>query len=234
MNRLSWAAYAALVGVLAACGTATSAPTADSGPAPTSQPPAPSATERPLTQVPLTQGWPKTNGDDGSPVEVTGRPGLDKLVLCHEAAWTPDAPIAPVELVGSTYTGEAEDSRGLTLARYDGFMAAQDVMDHVRAVVESCPVDHEQVTHSSLADRRAGDGAFLVTQRWRTDYGFATGLVVYDFVRVGDLLLVSWASGEGGGSDESIALSQHAVTSQSDDLVPVMCDYSSEPCSPQA
>jgi hypothetical protein len=220
--------------LLAGCGTATSTPVADDPeptPSTTTTPPSepvPSRTSsatRPLDDFPLARGYPATNGDDGTPVVVSDTSGLDKLVLCHEGAWTPQAPVAPVDLIGATYDGEAEDSRGITLARYDDAAVATYVLDYVRRAVERCPDDGETGSVYSGTDRQVGDEGFLLTQRYRAPYGFATGLVVYDFVRVGDLLLVSWDYGEGGGSDEAITWSQRAVTDQSDDLLPEMGEY---------
>jgi hypothetical protein len=96
--------------LLVGCGTGTSAPTAaDPEPTPGSSTSQTSTPVRPLERFPLTVGYPETNGDDGSPVEVTGTSGLDELVPCDEAAWTPQSPVAPVDLIGATYTGEAED-----------------------------------------------------------------------------------------------------------------------------
>jgi hypothetical protein len=229
--------------LLVACGPATSAPTADDpdptpSPTPTtplpsspgSSSPATSSPVRPLERFPLAVGYPGTNGNDGSPVEVTGTSGLDELVLCHEGAWTPEVPIAPVDLIGATYTGEAEDWRGITLARYPDEAAAERVVTHVRTVVGSCPDDGETGSAYAFASRKVGDEGLTITQRYRGEYGFSTGLTVYDFVRVGDLLLVSWRSGEGGGSGETIRLSQRAVTDQSDALLPGLCEYAVPAC----
>jgi hypothetical protein len=49
-------------------------------------------------------------------------------------------------------------------------------------------------------------------------------------VRVGDLLLVNWDYGEGGGSEETIRRSQRTVTDQSDDLLPDLCAYAIPAC----
>ena len=228
--------------LLVACGQATSATAADdpeptpsptltsSASTPTPSSPKTSSATRPLNDFPLARGYPETNGDDGSPVVVTDKSGLEKLVLCHEGAWTPRAPIPPIDLIGATYDGEAEDSRGITLARYDSLAAAEDVLAHVRTIVGSCPADGEIGGVYAGNDRHTGDEAFTLTQRFRSEYGFDTGLVVYDFVRVGDLLLVDWAYGEGGGSDETIKSSQREVTDQSGALLPYLCEYAVPAC----
>src|SRR4051812_21465628 len=112
--------------LLTACGTATSTPVADdptptpsatpsvtptstSTPTPSSSPTAPAL--KPLGDFPLVRGYPLTNGDDGSPVEVTDASGVEDLTFCGRRAWDPHQ---AADLVGTTYTGEAEDVRGRT------------------------------------------------------------------------------------------------------------------------
>jgi len=103
----------------------------------------------------------------------------------------------------------------------------------LRLAVEECPEDEEGGTALVYTgtNRHTGNEAFTITERYRGEYGFATGLDVYDVVRVGDLLLVNWAYGEGGGSDENVTWSQRAVTDQSDNLLPEMCEYAIPACS---
>ncbi len=85
----------------------------------------PSASQTPtpppsgLGDVPLADGYPEVNGNDQTPVEVTQTPGLTDLVLCDRTAWSPGDPVPSADLIGATYTGEAEDFRARTLARYD-------------------------------------------------------------------------------------------------------------------
>ena len=103
--------------LLVGCGRATSTPVADD-PEPTAPTETSSAT-RPLDDFPLARGYPDTNGDDGSPVVVTDESGVAPLTFCDRPAWSLDVPVAPADVVGATYTGEAEDVRGRTLVRYD-------------------------------------------------------------------------------------------------------------------
>jgi hypothetical protein len=220
------ATYVALLGLLAGCGTATSITVAED-PGSTPPPPAQSSSAtRPLDDFPLARGYPETNGDDGSPVVVSRHPGLEQLILCGRPAWSPGM-LSPIDLVGATYTGEAEDSRGITLVRYADIPLAAKAMAMVQVGVARCPEEADGARTYSGLGRQVGDEAFTITQRFRAEYGFDTGLVVYDFVRVSDLLLINWDYGEGGGSEATIASSQRAVTDQSDDLLPELCEYSS-------
>jgi hypothetical protein len=224
MTPWSATSLALLSLLLVGCGTATTAASGDD-PAPT---PSPTITSPvlPLEHFPLARGFPETNGNDGSPVVVSAESGVDALSFCGRAAWSPDA-VGTIDLVGTTYTGEAEDFRGRTLVRYAEEALAAQALATLRLAVEQCP--EEQVGGTAQvyagADRDAGDEAFTITHRYRGEYGFDTGLEVVDVVRVGDLVLLSWEYGEGGGSDESIRRSQREVIDQNDALVPDLGEY---------
>ncbi len=218
--RLSAIVVAAL---LTGCGTATSAPLADD-PGPT-----PSSDIRPLDDFPLARGYPATNGNDGSPVRVTDGSGVEDLVFCGRMAWSPER---ATDVVGATYTGEAEDFRGRTLARYDG-QDADGVVDRLRDAIEACPEEEVGGTAQvyELMPGDSGDDSFYVTHRYRGDYGFDTGLEVIGVIRLDDLVLLTFEYGEGGGSAESIRRSVGEVVEQSSALMPELCEYARQPCS---
>ena len=219
--------------LLVACGQATSAPAADDpDTTPTPTPTPTSSTTRPLGDFPLTRGYPEHNGDDGSPVVVTEQTGLGPLTFCDRPAWSMEVPAVPADSVGTTYTGEAEDFRARTLVRYDDEALAAQALAALRLAVEECPEGEiggtAQVYTGST--RHTGDEAFTITHRYRSEYGFDTGLEVIDLVRVGDLLFLSSEYGEGGGSDESIRRGRRQVTDQSDELLPWLCEYAVPAC----
>jgi hypothetical protein len=229
--RLSAILVAALV---TGCGAATSArvaedtatPTATSTPTPTH--PVPSSTVRTLDDFPLVRGYPATNGDDGSPVVVTNKSGVEDLVFCGQQAWSP---AGTADVVGTTYTGEAEDFRGRTLARYEG-EGATGAVARLREAVAACPVEKvggtEQVYDVMPGD--SADESFFITHRYRSDYGFDTGLEVIGVLRLDDLVLLSFEYGEGGGSADSIRRSVREVVEQSDAFMPELCEYAADPC----
>jgi hypothetical protein len=170
-----------------------------------------------------------TNGDDGTPVEVTGTSGVEDLTFCGRPGWDPRE---AVDLVGTTYTGEAEDVRGRTLARYDGD-GADRAVDRLRDAVEACPEEEVGGTAQvyDLMPGDAGDDSFVVTHRYRGDAGFDTGLEVIEARRLDDLLLLSFEYGEGGGSAASISRSVREVGDGVNALVPELCEYAAHPCS---
>ncbi len=182
-----------------------------------------------LDDFPLVRGYPATNGDDGTPVEVTDASGVDDLTFCGRTAWDPHQ---AVDLVGTTYTGEAEDFRGRTLARYDGD-GADATIDRLRDAIEACPEEviggTAQVYDLMPAD--SGDDSFVVTHRYRGEQGFDTGLEVIEALRLDDLLLLTFEYGEGGGSADSINRSLREVVEGTESLMPELCEYAAHPCS---
>jgi hypothetical protein len=183
---------------------------------------------RPLDDFPLARGYPATNGDDGSPVRVTGESGVTDLTFCGRPGWSPTG---ATDLVGTTYTGEAEDVRGRTLVRYDGHGAAAAV-DRLRDAIEACPEEETGGTTQvyEVVPGDSGD-SFFVKHRYRSDYGFDTGLEVVGVRRLDDLVLLSFEYGEGGGSADSIRRSFREVVEQSGALMPELCEYARHPCS---
>jgi len=166
--------------LLVACGQATSAPAADdpeptrsatpsTSPTPSPSSPQTSSATRPLDDFPLARGYPETNGDDGSPVRVTDESGVGDLTFCGRPARSLAEPVAPADLIGTTYTGEAEDSRGCTLVRYDDEGLAAKALAMLRLAVEECPEDEEGGTALVYTgtNRHTGNEAFTITERYR-------------------------------------------------------------------
>ena len=227
--------------LLVGCGTATSAPSADDpeptpSPSLTSSPASPatspsspetSSPVRPLEHFPLARGYPETNGDDGSPVVVTAESGVEALSFCRRVAWSPELRSRPWTSSGRRTPERPRTSAVARSCRYAEEALAAQALASLRLAVEQCPEEEVGGTAQVYAgaDRHAGDEAFTITHRYRAEYGFDTGLEVIDAVRVGDLVLLSWDYGEGGGSDESIRRSRREVTDQSDALVPDLGEY---------
>ncbi len=222
-----------LVVPLAGCADPTETAGSDSG-TPSASPSAsetPTASASALGDVPLADGYPAVNGNDQTPVEVTGTSGLTDLVLCDRTAWSPDSPPSPLELAGATFTGEAEDFRARTLARYESPAHAQQAMASLLDAVADCPVEEVGGTDQVYAthDLAAGQEASLVMHRYRSDYGFDTGLELIGVVRVGDLLLLDLLYGEGGGTPDSIAASRGFRFRAAAGVVTAMCEMAG-PC----
>ncbi len=218
MRRLVPLALAAVVVV--GCGTErpgaapradrspSSASTPTARPTPSPEPPGPSPTAEPpgsLAEFPLDLGYDDENGDDGSPVTVTGEPATKAFEECGRQVWDPSA---GVDTIGVEFRGEAEWSRGRTLVLHPTVGAASAAVDTAADVITSCPrddaSDYGWVEHTGI-DHGAGDQSFGWMDRyWSADVdGFDTGLTVYHVVRVGRAVLLSYEYGEGNGSEQT-------------------------------
>jgi hypothetical protein len=139
---------------------------------------------------------------------VTDRPVMHRIDYCGHPVWDPHA--ATSELIGVDFRGEAEWSRGRTLALYPSEAAAEEVVDDARDAIAVCPDDpggEGYGTSHTLLDLSLGDQSVVWTDTyWSSSEGeqlHDTGLTVYHLVRVGRAVLASYEYGEGNGSAES-------------------------------
>ena len=233
MRRLRIPLALAAVLLVTGCGDArpgavaradrTASATATPIPTPTPRPPA-GPPSGPLADVPLDLGYAEENGDDHSPVQVTDQPGLRRLDHCEHLVWDPQA--GTTDLIGVEFRGEAEWSRGRTLALYPSEEAAAHAVDVARAAVAGCPEQPGEEgygTSHDLLDISLGDQSIAWADTyWSTSEGeqlHDTGLTVYHLVRVGQVVLGSYEYGEGNGTDES---RERAVTEATDADRPVV------------
>jgi hypothetical protein len=238
MRRSITYALAALVD-LSGCGTErpTAVRVADAPLSPASSPsvgtsttPTPSPEDGdPLARFPLAVGYDKENGDDHSPVVVTDRPASKGFSLCDRPVWDPRA--GTVDVIGVEWRGEAEWSRGRTLALYPDDQTATEAVRAARDAIAACPMEPGQPgngTAHTLLDQAMGDQSV----RWADTYWFEserdrlfdTGLTVYDLVRVGRAVLLTYEYGEANGSEQT-RRSALAVAERADaPVVKVMYD----------
>ena len=154
--------------LLSGCGTerpdaATAADASFSpAPTPTTSMPSPAATGA-LEGFPLDIGYDEENGDDHSPVVVTGKPGMAAYKNCDETAWDPHQ--GTTDVIGVEFRGEAEWARARTLVLYPTAADATSAVDAARASITACP------------EEETGDDYVRVT-------------TIYDDVRMGDQSVV--------------------------------------------
>jgi hypothetical protein len=205
----------ALVAGLLVCGCGTERPasirdgTASTGPAPSQAEPTSTPSTQPtgsLRGFPLALGYDDENGDDHSPVVVTGKPATRAFAECGRTVWDPKA--GTTDVLGVEFRGEAEWSRGRTLVLYPSTDAAAAAVETARDVITSCPRDdgdeYGWVEHT-LIDYVAGDHSVGWIDRWWSAEvdGFDTGLTVHHVVRVGRAVLYTYEYGEGNGSEQT-------------------------------
>jgi hypothetical protein len=224
VRRLVPLFLAALV-VSAGCGTerpahvretdASFSPASSSGPPP-SWTPSPEATPTPtptpvpdvhgpLAGFPLALGYAAVNGDDGTPVRVTGKPATRAFGLCGRPAWDPQR--GTTDLIGVEFRGEAEWYRGRTLVLFPSDDAAAGALDIAHDAVAACPDEssgEDTGTTHALLDRPVGDQSVVWADTYyaldRGERLHGTGLTVYHLVRVDRAVLLAYEYGEGNGS----------------------------------
>jgi len=217
MRRLVPLALAGLV-VLAGCGTEGPASVREAGPSfspaatssaqPTRTPGPAADPDVSLANFPLALGYAEENGDDHSPVTVTRKPGMGAVRYCALAAWDPRDGTS--DLIGVEFRGEAEWSRGRTLALYPTEAAAATAVETARSVLEHCREeavgDGYVGVHTIYDDVALGDQSLAWTDtggfRQDGEILFDTGLTVYHLVRVGRAVLASYEYGEGNSGPE--------------------------------
>jgi len=173
-------------------------------PSPTRTPSSPTPEPTALDGFSLALGYDAENGDDHSPVRITGRPAMQRFELCGVVAWDPRPGTSAVR--GVEWRGEAEWSRGRTLVLYPSEAAATAAVAASRTAVSRCPEDSR--THT-LVDVVLGEESVVWTDTYWSVIGgeklYDTGLTVYHLVRVGRAVLLAYEYGEGNGSVESRA-----------------------------
>ncbi len=206
-------------------------------------PPVPTETEDPaptqtwLTEIPedfpLADGFPETNGSDGSPTEVVDDPQYDGIGACQTGV----IPSGQVDTAGIVYTGESEDRASRTLVLLADDAAAAGFLAEVRELVQECPTspmdNGEDILESALVDVDVDlgtDGSLVVTQQVRADDGLLSQLTVTAFAQTGNAVLVDSSYGAAGG-DQAVEINTQNMVDRSDTTRAAMCVFSADPCS---
>src|SRR4051812_27344572 len=169
-------------------------PSASSTPSPAATPSNAAPTADALAGFPLALGYDTENGDDHSPVVVTGQPATRAFSECGQQVWDPMA--GSTGAIGVEWRGEAEWSRGRTLVLYPSAEVAAAAVTSAHDALVGCQDDPAEpgygTTHTVL-DVPLGDTSVV----WADTYWFTsggdklhdTGLTVYSLVSVGRAVL---------------------------------------------
>jgi hypothetical protein len=202
--------------------------------------PSPSVTEdsppRPawLTEIPagfpLTDGFPETNGLDGSPTTVVDNPALTTLQLCG-TGWPTGG---SADVAGISYTGESEDTRDRTLLLLEDDLAATTALDALEEAVQACPNQPtsggDSVLESSLVDLDLGtEQSVVVAQQVRQDDGLLSQLTVTEVARSGNAIFVESSYGSAAGP-AVVDFETQRLRERSARPLGAMCLFSAEPC----
>jgi len=182
-------------------------------------------------EFPLADGFPETNGLDGSATEVVDESVLTPVQLCG-VVWPTGG---SVDVAGITYTGESEDTSDRTLLLLEDDVAARASLDELREAVRACPnqptAGGDSVLLSSLVDLDLGtEDSVVVAQQVQFDDGLISDLTVTEVARSGNAVWIETSYGSATGPDvlefETERLRERAA-------VPLgaMCVFSADPCS---
>lgn len=203
-------------------------------------PPAPTQTDGPtdgkwLTEIPadfpLADGFPETNGLDGSPTEVvTEGVNVEPLELCG-TSWPGDGLLDAYEI---TYTGESEDTSSRQLLLYDNDEVAPS-LTALREAVRACPNQPteggDSVLLSSLVDLDLGtEDSVVVAQQVQFDDGLISDLTVIEVARSGNAVWIETSYGSAAGPDV-IEFETERLRDRAAVPLGAMCVFSVDPCS---
>ncbi|MGZ8737379.1 MAG: hypothetical protein ACXWW7_09475, partial [Nocardioides sp.] len=206
---------------------------ADPTPAPTkSAEPRPVITEIP-DDFPLAEGYPTDNGSDreliGPGADV---PSLEDGVMpCDQVAYPT---VGSAERLGVIFR-QPEDFRSRELTTYADAATAREALANLVEAHRACTRESfggtpESVTLTEVRQTQLGDDGYAVVQTYEVGGEPAIGLSQIQAVRVGNALLLSTTSNEGGGDPEGI---NAAVRAEEDTLTPLadaMCVFTEAGC----
>ena len=227
----------ALGGGLTTGSTTVPAPPASRAPSGTAEPsPAPTPDVDWLTSIPT--GFPLAD-DLEKPVsseEELAGPGPDVRVfdVPFRACGRSTDLGAPVDTLGVRHT-MPEWFDGRVLQVYGDSTAARAVLEELVGLYDHCPKDVYEGPPDTVAVTVArpvplGEEGYLVTRTFDTDGLRTTGLELLYVVRVGNALLVSNLSGEGGSSDATVARSIGEREPVVAEVAAAMCIYAADGC----
>jgi hypothetical protein len=202
-------------------------------------PPAPTQTDdsddgKWLTEIPaefpLADGFPETNGLDGSATKVVDKSVLTSVQLCG-AEWPTGG---SVDAAGITYTGESEDTSDRTLLLLQDDAAAQASLDELREAVRACPNQPteggDSVLLSSLVDLDLGtEDSVVVAQRVQFDDGLISDLTMTEVALSGNALFVESSYGS-AASDDVVEFEAERLKERSANVLEAMCVFTQDGC----
>ena len=181
-----------------------------------------------LADFPLDMGMPETNGTDGSPIKVSGKPGVGLLELCDAIAYDPGG--GTTDVIG-VEASDVEYHRARTLGIYLSEAAAADVLDNAAAALEACPEEASEaesggVDVNTRFDVELGDQSLVWTQRYRApgEDRYVLGLEIYHMVRVGNAVYVAYEASEASPKDHAVPDAVQEATEDNRPIVEAMED----------
>ncbi|GAB3770516.1 hypothetical protein FB382_000504 [Nocardioides ginsengisegetis] len=181
---------------------------------------------------PLTQGFPKTNGNDGSPVTVQKPTDVEVFPPCLGYGTQRSAPAPTADRASVTYLGESEDRREAVLAVYDDEDAAIAAMQQLEDDVAGCPSQtHQGTTYLfDAVPSDYGDQSFTWIARVEQGGELSSELTVVQNVRVGNAIHALSYYGAGGATQQVIDYTRQLMATDSAPVLSDLCIFAANPC----
>jgi hypothetical protein len=181
---------------------------------------------------PLTEGFPATNGNDGSPVTVQHPTDLEVFPPCLGLGDKRSHPTPTVDKAGVEYVGESEDQRQAVLAVYQDQETAIAALTRLEDDLAGCTSqssDGKTYLFDPLPSN-LGEQSFSWTMRLRLSGEVSSELLVVQNVRVGNAIHSMSYFGQGGANQEVVDYTARQMATDSAGVVSDMCIFSAEPC----
>ena len=188
-----------------------------------------------LTEIPadfpLADGFPETNGLDGSPTEVVhDTPATAYIEVCG-TSW-PQA--TPVDAAAISYRGESEDMSDRLLLLQPDATTAKAELDALREAVKACPTQPteggDSVLLSSLVDLDLGtEDSVVVAQRVQFDDGLISDLTITEVALSGNALFIESSYGS-AADDDVVTFEAERLRERSATVLAAMCVFTEDGC----
>ncbi len=180
-----------------------------------------------LQDVP--QDFPLNSGMFGEP-RVRATSGVEDIVLCGTTVWSPDDPVATVDIAGARFE-ENEAFQGRTLALYADDAAAEKALTSIRSGVTDCARDEigggSTLVHQQV-DGGLGEQSFSFIEQVE-EPDLVSQLTLWGVVRSGNALYLDTSYGAAAG-DQALATALSNMTHRSEVVRAQLCVFSADPC----
>ena len=212
-------------------------PSPDSGPTPTPPKDTASTTTIPR-RFPIAAGYPTRAEVTDEQVLAGPSPEL-QVFIDYGACGQKLYPITePADRLAVMFR-QPEDFRARVLTTYPDVQTAREVLSRLVSGHRACPRDTyedtpEPVTLIDVRQTGLGDEGYVVVTTYEQDGAPAIGLGLGHAVRVGNALLLSSRSTEGGPDPQSVDEAVRSETAGLSPVVDAMCVFSAAGCQPDA
>jgi hypothetical protein len=220
--------------------TAPDPPPASQGPTPTPEPtevadPSPTRVADPDAVTAIPPGFPLADGypeDTGADTDLQG-PGPEVEAFTEMTACDRTLQLVPPEDRLAATFSQPEDYRARELTTYASAAGAADQVARIVDLYQACPRETYEASPDTVVEvvpGTLGDASYSIVRRGEMDGGYVPGMEVIVAVQVGNAVLLSSESHEGGASPASVRSAQRQAEDRVVGLVDAMCVFTTDGC----